>query len=131
MDKKEYTLHLISHTHWDREWYQTFQQFRLRLVHLTDHVLNLLAADPDFKYFMLDGQTIVLEDYLEIRPDKRSELQDYIQRGRMLIGPWYILPDEFLVSPEATIRNLLLGDRICHSRSFRSHRSNAANLARF
>jgi len=113
MDKKEYTLHLISHTHWDREWYQTFQQFRLRLVHLVDHVLNLIATDPDFKFFMLDGQTIVLDDYLEIRPDKRSELRAHIQSGKLLIGPWYILPDEFLVSPEATIRNLLIGDRFC------------------
>ncbi len=112
-DNKTFTLHLISHTHWDREWYQTFQQFRLRLVHLVDHVLNLLAADPNFKYFMLDGQTIVLDDYLEIRPDKKAELQAHIQNGRILIGPWYILPDEFLVSPEATLRNLLIGDRIC------------------
>lgn len=113
MDKKNYTLHLISHTHWDREWYQTFQQFRLRLVHLIDHVLHLLSVDPHFKYFMLDGQTIVLDDYLEIRPDKKAELRSHIQNGRILIGPWYILPDEFLVSPEATVRNLLIGDRIC------------------
>jgi mannosylglycerate hydrolase len=112
-DNTAFTLHLISHTHWDREWYQTFQQFRLRLVHLVDHVLNLLAVDPDFKYFMLDGQTIVLDDYLDIRPDKKAELQAHIQNGRILIGPWYILPDEFLVSPEATLRNLLIGDRIC------------------
>ncbi len=113
MENKAYTLHLVSHTHWDREWYQTFQQFRLRLVHLTDHVLDLLADDPNFKYFMLDGQTIVLDDYLEIRPDKKAELQAHIQNGRILIGPWYILPDEFLVSPEATLRNLLIGDHIC------------------
>jgi mannosylglycerate hydrolase len=113
MENKTYTLHLVSHTHWDREWYQTFQQFRLRLVHLTDHMLNLLAVDPNFKYFMLDGQTIVLDDYLEIRPDKRNELENYIKSGRILIGPWYILPDEFLVSPEATTRNLIIGDRIC------------------
>lgn len=113
MENKEYTLHLISHTHWDREWYQTFQQFRLRLVHLIDHVLTLIGSDPEFKFFMLDGQTIVLEDYLDIRSEKGPELKALIQSGKILIGPWYILPDEFLVSPEATIRNLLLGDRIC------------------
>jgi alpha-mannosidase len=63
------TLHVISHTHWDREWYLSFQQFRLKLVHLIDKLLEILDEDPEFKYFMLDGQTIVLDDYLQIRPD--------------------------------------------------------------
>ncbi len=107
------TLHIISHTHWDREWYRTFQQFRLRLVHLVDNVLEILDTDPEYKHFMLDGQTIVLEDYLQMRPENAARLRAYIQEGRILIGPWYILPDEFLVSPEATIRNLLLGKSIC------------------
>ena len=105
------TLHLITHTHWDREWYQTFQQVRLRLVHLIDGLLVLMEADPDFRYFMLDGQTIVLDDYLQVRPENEPELRRLIQEGRILIGPWHILPDEFLVSPEATLRNLLLGER--------------------
>lgn len=103
-------IHLVSHTHWDREWYQTYQQFRLRLVQLMDLVLELLDKDPNFLYFMLDGQTIVLDDYLEIRPERRQKIHDHVQRGRILIGPWYVLPDEFLVSPEAIIRNLLQGD---------------------
>ncbi len=113
------TLHIISHTHWDREWYRTFQQFRLRLVHLVDNVLEILDSDPDYKHFMLDGQTIVLEDYLQMRPENESRLRDYIKQGRILIGPWYILPDEFLVSPEATIRNLLLGKSICADYGYR------------
>ena len=58
------TLHLVSHTHWDREWYLTFQQFRLKLVQMMDSLLDLLEAQPEFKHFMLDGQTILLEDYL-------------------------------------------------------------------
>ncbi len=106
-----FTLHLVSHTHWDREWYLTFQQFRLKLVHLLDHVLALLASDPAFRFFMLDGQTIVLDDYLAMRPEREQEIRAHVQSGRLLIGPWYILPDEFLVSPEATIRNLLQGER--------------------
>ncbi len=105
------TLHVISHTHWDREWYQTFQQFRLRLVHLVDKLLDILDSDPDFKYFMLDGQTIVLDDYLLMRPEMEATLRGHIQSGRILIGPWHILPDMFLVSPEAHIRNLLAGER--------------------
>jgi mannosylglycerate hydrolase len=105
------TVHIISHTHWDREWYQSFQQFRLRLVHLVDGVLDLLKHDLEFKFFMLDGQTIVLEDYLQMRPEREEELRQYVKRGRIIIGPWHILPDIFLVSPEAHIRNLLQGDR--------------------
>lgn len=106
-----HTIHLVSHTHWDREWHETFQQFRLKLVHLVDGLLHILATDEQYRFFMLDGQTIVLEDYLHMRPEKEAILKGYIQQGRILIGPWYILPDEFLVSPEATIRNLLEGDR--------------------
>ncbi len=104
------TLHVISHTHWDREWYQPFQQFRLRLVQLVDGLLELLEKNPDFKFFMLDGQTIVLEDYLFMRPEQKAVLRGHIQTGRILIGPWHILPDMFLVGPEAHIRNLLQGD---------------------
>jgi alpha-mannosidase len=108
-----YTLHLVSHTHWDREWYLTFQQFRLKLITLVDGLLEILDNDPEYKHFMLDGQTIILDDYLEIRPERREKLAGYIRSGRIIIGPWHILPDEFLVSPEATIRNLLQGDKTC------------------
>ncbi len=107
------TLHLVPHTHWDREWYRTFEAFRFRLVQLIDSLLDILASDPDYRYFMLDGQTIVLEDYLQIRPERAEEITSRIREGRIQIGPWYILPDEFLVSPEATIRNLLIGKEIC------------------
>jgi len=106
------TLHIVSHTHWDREWYKTFQQFRLQLVHLVDNLLTILENDPSYQHFMLDGQTIVLEDYLQVRMANLPLLQKYIQENRILIGPWYILPDEFLVSPEAIIRNLLVGSQI-------------------
>jgi mannosylglycerate hydrolase len=106
------TLHLISHTHWDREWYQTFQQFRFRLVELIDRLLELLARDERFRYFHLDGQTILLEDYAEARPTRMAELAEHIAAGRVLVGPWYVQPDEFLVSGEAMIRNLQIGRRI-------------------
>ena len=103
---------IISHTHWDREWYQPFQEFRLRLVKLVDGLLDIMTSDPDYRFFMLDGQTVVLEDYLEMRPEREPDIRALVQSGRLLIGPWFILPDEFLVSPEAIVRNLLLGDRI-------------------
>jgi len=104
-------LYVISHTHWDREWYRPFQAFRLKLVHLIDGMLAILEQDRDFKHFMLDGQTIILDDYLYLRPEKEAILREHIRKGRIIIGPWHILPDMFLVGPEAHIRNLLQGER--------------------
>ncbi|HEX7619718.1 MAG TPA: glycosyl hydrolase-related protein [Anaerolineales bacterium] len=104
-------LYVVSHTHWDREWYLPFQLFRLKLIHLVDGMLDLLEQDLEFKYFMLDGQTIVLDDYLHMRPEKETVLRDHIRKGRIIIGPWHILPDMFLVGPESHIRNLQQGDR--------------------
>ena len=102
---------LVPHTHWDREWYQTFQQFRIRLVHAIDRLLDILDRDPKFTYFMLDGQTIVLDDYLEVRPEQEERLKKYTRSGRIQVGPWYLQPDEFLVSGESLVRNLQIGLR--------------------
>ncbi|MDO8588726.1 MAG: glycoside hydrolase family 38 C-terminal domain-containing protein [Armatimonadota bacterium] len=110
--EKKYTMVLVSHTHWDREWYLPFQEFRIKLVRLTDKLLKILDTDPDFRTFVFDGQTVVLEDYLEIRPHERNHIAQLVRSGRLKVGPWYILPDEWLVSGEATVRNLLLGHLI-------------------
>jgi len=109
-DKKYVTI--VSHTHWDRAWYVTFQEFRARLVRLVDRLLKILAEQPDYRVFMLDGQMAVLEDYLEVRPQRQGELVEFCKQGRLKIGPWYVLSDEFLVSPEALIRNMMLGHRM-------------------
>ncbi len=105
-------VHVISHTHWDREWYQTFQSFRRRLVGAIDELLAIMESDPEYRYFWLDGQVAVLEDYLEIRPENEARLRRLIAAGRIGAGPWYVQPDEALVSGEALIRNLLLGHRL-------------------
>jgi mannosylglycerate hydrolase len=105
-------LLIVPHTHWDREWYQTFQQFRMRLVRTIDKLLDVLESDSGFTDFMLDGQTIVLEDYLEVRPEQLERLQTLARAGRIQVGPWYLQPDEFLVSGESLIRNLQVGMRI-------------------
>ena len=109
------TLVLVSHTHWDREWYLTFQQYRFKLVRLVDRLLAILDSDEEYAFFMLDGQTIVLEDYLEIRPERRPDLERHITAGRLLVGPWYVLTDQFLVSGEAHIQNLTRGLKIAQS----------------
>ena len=103
---------IVSHTHWDRAWYVSFQEYRIRLVRLIDRLLHLLNTRPDYQVYMLDGQMAVLEDYLEVRPQRARVIQEYCRIGRIKVGPWYVLADEFLVSPEALIRNLMLGHRI-------------------
>jgi mannosylglycerate hydrolase len=105
---------LVSHTHWDREWYRTYQAFRARLVDVVDRVLALCAADPEYR-FVLDGQSIVLEDYLEIRPERRADLQRFVRGGQIAIGPWYVQPDSLLPSGEAHVRNLLEGRRVAET----------------
>jgi mannosylglycerate hydrolase len=111
MDK--YNLFVISHTHWDREWYQTFQEYRARLVYLMDNLIDLMEGNPEYRYFHMDGQTIVLEDYLEIRPENGDRLKKLVKDGRIIIGPWYVMPDEFLLSGESLVRNLQKGFDIC------------------
>ena len=105
--------HIVPHTHWDRAWYLPFQQYRYKLVELVDDLLDLMEANPEsFPTFELDGQTVVLEDYLEVRPENRGRLVDLVSSGRLSIGPWYVLPDEFIVGGEALIRNLIAGHRV-------------------
>lgn len=102
------TVHLVPHTHWDREWYLPFQVFRARLVDLIDRVLETMEADPRF-VFTLDGQLATVDDYLEIRPQAEPRIRRLIGEGRLAVGPWQILVDEFLVSGESIVRNLETG----------------------
>lgn len=110
---KDDKTHIISHTHWDREWYLPFQNFRFRLVKMIDRCLEILDKGVPFRFFNLDGQTIVLEDYLEIKPENREKLKKYIQEGKIGIGPWYLQNSPWLQTAEGIIRNLQFGERIC------------------
>lgn len=102
------TIHLVPHTHWDREWYRPFQSFRIQLVDLVDRVLDMLDDEPDFA-FTLDGQLATVDDYLAIRPEAEDRIRGHVRSGRLAIGPWQILMDEFLVSGETLVRNLERG----------------------
>ncbi|AWB43093.1 alpha-mannosidase [Paenibacillus sp. CAA11] len=110
MSKKR-TAHIISHTHWDREWYLPYEKHHVRLVSLVDALLDKLDEGSEFKSFYLDGQTIILEDYLQVRPEQKERLEKYIREGRIFIGPWYILQDAFLTSSEANVRNMQVGHK--------------------
>jgi len=103
------TVAIVPHTHWDREWYLPFQVFRVRLVALLDRLLPLLEADLSYARFLLDGQTAVLDDYLAVRPEAAARLERLAASGRLQVGPWMILMDEFMVSGETLVRDLQLG----------------------
>jgi mannosylglycerate hydrolase len=108
-----FDVHVVSHTHWDREWYLPFARFRQRLVALID---ELLDAPPARSAFLLDGQAVLLEDYLAVRPDREKELRALLTRGALEAGPWFVLADEMLTSGEALVRNLLAGARTVRAR---------------
>jgi alpha-mannosidase len=101
-------IHVVPHTHWDREWYLPFAVYRRRLVALIDDLLSKLDEEPGLR-FHLDGQMALVDDYLELRPDRLPALRRAAEAGRLSLGPWYTLPDEHLVSGESLIRNLELG----------------------
>lgn len=105
------TAHIISHTHWDREWYLPYETHHMMLIKTMDTLLDTFENDPEFKYYHLDGQTVLLEDYLEVRPERKELLEKVIKEGRLNIGPWYVLQDEFLTSSESNVRNLQYGHR--------------------
>lgn len=108
--------HIVSHTHWDREWYRPFQVFRAKLVDVMDELLDTLDQDPRYRVFHLDGQAIMLDDYLEVRPELRDRVKGLLEAGRLIAGPWFVAPDETLPSGESLVRNLLRGTRSVRER---------------
>lgn len=103
--------HVISHSHWDREWYLPYEKHHMLEVEFMDKLLDTLERDPEFKSFHLDGQTIMLDDYLQVRPERRELVERLVKEKRLYIGPWYILQDEWLTGSESNLRNLETGMR--------------------
>src|SRR5581483_6771131 len=101
--------HLVTHTHWDREWYLPFERFRQRLVALVDELID--DPPPPGESFLLDGQAIVIEDYIAVRPERADAVRALLADGRVEAGPWYVLADELIPSGESLVRNLLAGRR--------------------
>ncbi|WP_334330388.1 alpha-mannosidase [Companilactobacillus sp. HBUAS59699] len=100
---------VVSHSHWDREWYMGYEHHHMRLVQLMDDLLDLFKKEPRFNSFHLDGQTIILDDYLQVRPEREHEVRQYIAAGKLKVGPFYILQDDFLISSESNTRDILIG----------------------
>lgn len=105
-------IYILQSSHWDREWYSPFQSFRYNLVEMLDALVEILEKDKDFGLFCTDGQTVLLEDYKEINPENAKKLKGFIEEGRVKVGPWYVMPDELLLSGESLIRNLAYGHKL-------------------
>lgn len=104
--------HFISNTHWDREWRYSAQRTRFMLVYMLNMLFDIFEKEPNFKYFHLDSQTLPIQDYLEACPEQKERVRKYVSEGKLQIGPWFCLPDEFCVGGESLIRNLLLGHKM-------------------
>lgn len=96
------------HTHWDREWYREFEEFRLRLIEVFDNILVMLEKG-ELPSFYFDGQTCALEDYLEIYPNKKNLVKKLVKEKKLRIGPFYCSADSLLVSGECLCRNFEIG----------------------
>ena len=110
--KTKNELIVICLTHWDREWRFPFEKTRMLLVEMIDSLLDLLERDSKYTCFHLDGQTILLDDYCEARPENKERLMRLIEKDRIIIGPWYCLPDVNQLMGESITRNLLWGERL-------------------
>lgn len=109
---KSLDIHVISNTHWDREWLFDFQETRMLLVEFFDRLIEILDKHAEYRAFLLDAQTVPLEDYLEVRPENRAKLEQYVKADRLHVGPWYTDPECFCVGAESLVRNLTYGHKV-------------------
>jgi mannosylglycerate hydrolase len=103
------SIKVISNTHWDREFRQSFERTRASLLVMVDTLLDILDADTEYHSFTLDGHAILLDDYLEMKPEKRRVIEQHVKSGRIIAGPWYTLAEQFSISHESLVRNLHYG----------------------
>lgn len=105
-------VYVFPHTHWDREWYFTIEESRSLLMHDLEEILTHLENHPEFGYYVLDGQSIVVEDYLKTRPQDEGRIRALSEAGRLKLGPWLTQTDSQVVSAESMVRNLVYGIQI-------------------
>jgi mannosylglycerate hydrolase len=106
-------VHITPHMHWDREWYYTTEESRILLVNNMEEILCRLEQDNEYKYYVLDGQTAILEDYFAVKPENKDRVKKLVEGGKLIIGPWYTQTDTTIVSAESIVRNLMYGMRDC------------------
>ncbi len=102
-------IDVVSNTHWDREFRRSFEKTRRNLLIMLDTTLDILESDPEYHSFTMDGHSIMIDDYLEMRPERREQVEKFVREGRLIIGPYYTLPEQFTISHESLVRNLMFG----------------------
>ncbi len=102
-------VHIVPHMHWDREWYFSTEESRILLVNNMEEIMQMLETNPDYPYYVLDGQTAILEDYFAVKPENKERVRKLVQEGKLIIGPWYTQTDEMVVGAESIVRNLMYG----------------------
>lgn len=100
-------IHVVPNTHWDREFRESFEKTRDHLVEMMDVTIETMVKDPEYKYYTLDAHCILLDDYLQVRPEMTETVTKLVKERRLLIGPWYTLPDSPNIGAEALARNFL------------------------
>ncbi|MGR5063172.1 glycoside hydrolase family 38 N-terminal domain-containing protein [Photobacterium sp. DNB22_13_2] len=102
-------VHVIPHTHWDREWYFTQQDSDVLATYNFTKVIETLESQTSYSCYHLDGQSAIVEDYLKVMPHMRERMATLVNNKRLFIGPWYTQTDTFNVAGESIIRNLKYG----------------------
>ncbi|EAE2482183.1 mannosylglycerate hydrolase [Listeria innocua] len=105
-------VHVIPHSHWDREWYFTSSRSTIYLVKHLKEVIETLEAKDDYHFYLMDAQSSLIEDYLRYCPEDKTRLEKLIAEKRLITGPWYTQTDQLVISQESIVRNLLYGTRI-------------------
>lgn len=106
-------VHIIPHVHWDREWYFSDEESKILLLNNLPEILTMLEKNDAYPFFLLDGQTAILEDYLFFKPSEKERIKTLVEKGKLIIGPWYTQTDEMVVDGESIVRNLLYGFKDC------------------
>ena len=100
------TFNIVAHSHLDREWYRTMQENRIKLIRFMDDLFETMENDPNYLYYELDAQTSFIDDYFDVKPENIERFRRLVQEGRLIIGPWYVQPDEHLPTAEGIVRNI-------------------------
>ena len=106
------TFNIVAHSHLDREWYRTMQENRIKLIRFMDDLFETMENDPNYLYYELDAQTSFIDDYFDVKPENIERFRRLVQEGRLIIGPWYVQPDEHLPTAEGIVRNMLISKKI-------------------
>ncbi|NTM33409.1 alpha-mannosidase [Enterococcus faecium] len=101
-------IYTVAHTHWDFEWYFTRQEARVQFIFHMDEVLEALETNQ-LDFYTLDGQMSILEDYLQLFPEKEVQIKKFVEAQRLFVGPWFTQIDEMTTSGESIVRNLRIG----------------------